>query len=54
MVEFSYFYESCGCNDLGEVQLEHGCKLSIRRRMKQVLYIFKRLVNLFLLLYEVS
>ena len=34
MIELSHFYELCGCKDLGEVQLEHGCKLSRRRRIK--------------------
>ena len=30
MVDFSHFYELCGCKDLGEIQLEHGCKLLMK------------------------
>ena len=47
MVEFSHFYELYGCKDLGEVLLEHGCKLSRRRKIKRVLHLFRRFVNLF-------
>ena len=34
MVEFSHFYELCGYKDLVEVHLEHGYKLSRRRKNK--------------------
>ena len=49
MVEFSHFHELYGCKDLGEVQLEHGYKLSKWRRIKSVLHLFRRLINIFYL-----
>ena len=43
------FYDLCGCKDLGEVQLEHVYKLSRRKRIKWLLYLFRRLINFFYL-----
>ena len=43
------FMSFLDARNFGEFQLEHGCKLSRRRRIKWVLNLFRRLVNLFYL-----